>query len=61
MDKDFYRERALRVRDIARNADPFTKKRLLELADNYDLKAGGKTRASRIIDRPPTLQRQAEA
>ena len=60
MDKDFYTQQASRVRDIARNADPFTKKRLLELADSYDLKAGGKTQASRIIDRPITPQWQIE-
>lgn len=52
MDRDFYKQRALCVRDIASHADPLTKQRLLKLADNYDLKADGKTRASRNIETP---------
>jgi hypothetical protein len=34
-------ERALVVRTIADKADPFTKKRLLALADRYDAQLGG--------------------
>jgi hypothetical protein len=36
MNDDFLRERARAVRAIAENADPFTKKRLLELAERYE-------------------------
>ena len=36
MDDEFVRERARAVRSMADNADPFTKKRLLELADRYE-------------------------
>ena len=36
MDDDFYKERARQIREVATQADPFIKKRLLRLADNYD-------------------------
>jgi hypothetical protein len=52
MNDDFYKQQAQRVRDLAEKADPFTKKRLLDLADKYDAKAGQPTRASRIVERP---------
>ena len=38
MDDDFYKQHAQRVRDLADKADPFTRKRLLDLADKYDAK-----------------------
>lgn len=34
---------AHRVRDLAEKADPFTQRRLLELAKRYDLKSTGAT------------------
>jgi hypothetical protein len=36
MDDDFDKQHAQRVRDLADKADPFTRKRLLDLADKYD-------------------------
>ena len=36
MDDKFYRNRARVLRELATEADPFIKKRLLRLADNYD-------------------------
>ena len=36
MDQDFCRERAKVVRELAENADPFIKRRLLELAQHYE-------------------------
>jgi hypothetical protein len=36
MDEDFCRERAKTVRELAEMADPFIKKRLLELANHYE-------------------------
>jgi hypothetical protein len=36
MNEDYFKEQAKRVRDIASLADPFTKKRLLALAERYD-------------------------
>ncbi|MCP3476121.1 hypothetical protein NLM33_38495 [Bradyrhizobium sp. CCGUVB1N3] len=55
MDEDFYRARALQVRDIAEKADPFTKQRLLKLADQYEVWAGNPSRASRSLARPIPL------
>jgi hypothetical protein len=36
VDDEFYRERARHIRELAAKADPFIRKRLLDLADNYD-------------------------
>ena len=36
MDDKFYRHRARVLRELATEADPFIKKRLLRLANNYD-------------------------
>lgn len=58
MDQEFFKQRALRVRDLAEKADPFTRKRLLDLAGKYDAKAGGSSRASRIIEPPVPLLRE---
>ena len=37
LDDDFKKERAKVVRDLAEQADPFTKARLLDLAERYDV------------------------
>ena len=57
MDEEFYRRHALRVRDLAGKADPFTRRRLLDLAARYDAKGGAPSRASRAIERPLPLSR----
>jgi hypothetical protein len=57
MDQEFYRQQAQRARDLAERADPFARKRLLDLADSYDVKGGGPSRASRAIERPLPLAR----
>ncbi|WP_136626490.1 hypothetical protein [Bradyrhizobium macuxiense] len=36
MDESFRKERAGMVRDLAAKADPFVKRRLLDLANRYD-------------------------
>ena len=36
MNDEYFKEHAKRVRDIAALADPFTKQRLLALAERYD-------------------------
>jgi len=36
MNDDFNKDRAILVRDLAEKADPFTKKRLLDLAIRYE-------------------------
>jgi hypothetical protein len=58
MDTKFLRQQALRARDLAEKADPFTRKRLLALAERYDAQAGGASKASRMIDRPVPLARE---
>jgi hypothetical protein len=55
MDDDFYKERARHVRALADKADSFTKQRLLDLADRYDMQTGRPSRASRTIERPLPL------
>jgi hypothetical protein len=57
MDDDFYQQQARHIHDLADKADPFTRKRLLGLADKYDVRAGTPTRASRMIERPLPLPR----
>lgn len=37
--EEFYRGCALRARDLAEKADPFTRRRLLDLAKRYDAKS----------------------
>jgi hypothetical protein len=54
MNEDFYKQQAQRARDLAQKADPFTKRRLLELADRYDGKVGKPSRASRMIELAPS-------
>jgi hypothetical protein len=41
---EFYREQILRLRALATNADPFIRKRLLDLANKYDARIGKKVR-----------------
>jgi hypothetical protein len=36
MDDQFFKERAIQIRNLAGKADPFTKKRLIELAVRYE-------------------------
>jgi hypothetical protein len=36
MNEDFFKQQAARLRNIASMADPFTKRRLLDLAEKYD-------------------------
>jgi hypothetical protein len=36
VDDEFYKERARHIRELAATADPFIRKRLLDLAGNYD-------------------------
>ncbi|QIP07869.1 hypothetical protein [Bradyrhizobium symbiodeficiens] len=40
MEQEFYLGLAQRVRVIAEKADPFTRRRLLDLAKRYDAKGG---------------------
>jgi len=54
MDTNFLKAHAERCRSLAENADQFTKRRLLDLAANYDkrLKAAGPSATTRILKTP---------
>lgn len=51
MDDDFCKERARTVRALAEQADPFIKKRLLQLADHYE---------RRVVIRPDGADRDSK-
>lgn len=50
MEQEFYQGLAQRVRGMAEKADPFTRRRLLDLAKRYDAKGG--TARSGTTERP---------
>ena len=52
MDDKFYRNRARVLRKLATEADPFIKKRLLRLANNYDDMATTKTESDQAAMKP---------
>jgi hypothetical protein len=52
MDDAFYKERARHLRDLAGEADPFIKKRLLHLANNYDAMITSHAKDSVSSNRP---------
>lgn len=51
MDLAILREQADRCRRLAKHADPFTQKRLLDLASEYD------ARIAQLEPKPPTASR----
>ncbi|WP_370199476.1 hypothetical protein [Bradyrhizobium elkanii] len=55
--EEFYGSFAQRARDLAEKADPFTKRRLLDLAKQYDLKGRGSSHPRMPAPRatPPTV------
>ncbi|MET4323648.1 hypothetical protein [Bradyrhizobium sp. RT5a] len=61
MDVEFYKGFAQRARDLADKADPFTRKRLLVLAEGYDAKVGKPSPASRNLQRTLPLPRAVPA
>jgi hypothetical protein len=52
MDDKFYRNRARVLRELATEADPLIKKRLLRLANNYDDMATTKTKCDQAAMKP---------
>ena len=58
MDTNFLKAHAERCRSLAANTDEFTKRRLLDLAANYDkrLMAAGPSTATRILKAPLNLK-----
>jgi hypothetical protein len=55
MEQEFYRGLTDRVRTIAEKADPFTRRRLLDLAKRYDTKGG--SRSAQSVERQLPLPR----
>jgi len=55
MENSFLKEQADRCRLLAENADPFTKRRLLDLAEKYEDRLGRPSRASRALGIPGSL------
>jgi hypothetical protein len=52
MNKDLCKLQTQRARELAERADPFIRKRLLDLADRYEAQVGNPSRASKLIERP---------
>jgi hypothetical protein len=46
MDDAFYRNQALHIRELAKEADPFIRKRLLRLASNYEAMTTSRARTA---------------
>jgi hypothetical protein len=55
VENSFLKEQADRCRRLAENADQFTKRRLLDLAEKYEDKLGRPSRASRALAIPSGL------
>jgi hypothetical protein len=55
MDSSFLKEQANRCRSLAENADPFIKRRLLDLATEYDARSALSSRRPRIFGIPGSL------
>jgi hypothetical protein len=55
MDNSFLKEQADRCRRLAENADQFTRRRLLDLAEKYEDRLGRPSRASRALEIPGSL------
>jgi len=49
MNDEYFKQQAARVRALADKADPFTRKRLLDLAERYDARLGRPSRATRQL------------
>jgi hypothetical protein len=52
MEEEFLKERVRLIRDLADKADPFIKRRLMDLANNYDARLA---RASTSVKTHPVL------
>jgi hypothetical protein len=55
MDSSFLKEQADRCRRLAENADQFTRRRLLDLAEKYEDRLDRPSRASRTLGIPVSL------
>jgi hypothetical protein len=55
MDESFLKSQADRCRSLAERADPFIKKRLLDLAAQYDTRLGRPSRALLSLKNPEAI------
>jgi hypothetical protein len=55
MDSSFLKAHAARCRSLAEIADEFTKRRLLDLAEKYDVRLGRSSPATRTLGIPASL------
>jgi hypothetical protein len=55
MDSSFLKEQADRCRRLAENADQFTRRRLLDLAEKYEDRLDRPSHASRTLGIPASL------
>ena len=55
MDSSFFKEQADRCRTLAENADPFIKRRLLDLALRYDARSDLPSKPRRTFGIPGSL------
>jgi hypothetical protein len=49
IDDEFYRQRARQIHELADKADPFIRKRMLDLAGNYDAMVRRSHRAPTVV------------
>ncbi|OSI73793.1 hypothetical protein BSZ21_06260 [Bradyrhizobium canariense] len=49
VDEQFLRDRARIIRDLADKADPFIRKRLLDLAERYDRRISRPSQAMKMV------------
>ncbi len=61
MNDDYFKQQADRIRAMSEKADPFTKKRLLDLAERYDAKLVRPSRATRQLRLPEVLEHNGQA
>jgi len=61
MDNSFLKEQADRCRRLAQNADQFTKRRLLDLAERYDDRLERPSRATRSLVPGSLLEARLQA
>src|SRR5260221_312365 len=52
MNDEYFKEQAERVRALADKGDPFTRRRLLDLAESYDARLERPSRATRQLKSP---------
>jgi hypothetical protein len=60
MNDDYFKQQADRIRAMADKADPFTKRRLLDLAERYDAKLGRPSRATRQLRLPQVPEHSSQ-